>query len=123
MQIGDKVKRVCETLGDPYESGSTIKEYRKALDGVVVYIHPEGRYYVVDFGQGLRESFIMREINDAKQAKDRMTYLQRKNAHICVYCGVAPATRRGDTWLASCAVCRERERVRRRKYRAEGYVI
>ena len=123
MQVGDRVKRVCETLGDPYESGTTVKEYRKALDGKVVYIHPTGRYYVVDFGQGLGESFTTMELRDAKQAKNREAYMARREAHICVYCGIAPATQRGDTWLASCAECREKESIRRRKYRAEGYII
>ena len=123
MQVGDRVQRVCETLGDPFEDGGTVKEYRKALDGVVIYIHPQSRFYVVDFGQGLRESFATQELHNEKQTRERAAYLKRREAHICVYCGIAPATRRGDTWLTSCADCREKERIRRRKYRAEGLIV
>ena len=48
MKIGDKVTEMAETTG-------------RTLTGVVVYIHPEGRYYTVEFKNGeghFRESFV-----------------------------------------------------------------
>lgn len=48
MKIRDKVTERAETIS-------------KTLTGVVVYIHPEGRYYTVEFQNGesrFRESFM-----------------------------------------------------------------
>ena len=48
VKIGDKVTERAETIG-------------RTLTGVVVYIHPEGRYYTVEFKNGeghFRESFV-----------------------------------------------------------------
>lgn len=48
VKIGDKVTERAETIG-------------RTLTGVVVYIHPEVRYYTVEFKNGeghFRESFI-----------------------------------------------------------------
>ena len=36
MRVGDKVTEIVETIG-------------KTLTGMVVYIHPEGRYYTAEF--------------------------------------------------------------------------
>lgn len=49
MKIGDKVTERAETI-------------ERTLTGVVVYIHPDGRYYTVEFKNGeghFRESFIV----------------------------------------------------------------
>ena len=48
VKIRDKVTERAETIS-------------KTLTGVVVYIHPEGRYYTVEFQNGesrFRESFM-----------------------------------------------------------------
>lgn len=48
MKIGDKVTERAETIA-------------KTMTGVVVYIHPAGRYYTVEFQNGkdrFRESFM-----------------------------------------------------------------
>ena len=59
MKIGQKVLRVPETFfdSDPKEG----KASRHPLTGTVVYIHPQGRYHVVEFetrGGPVREAFL-----------------------------------------------------------------
>ncbi len=52
VKIGDTVIRWPVSLGD------TAHEKAKPMKGVVVYIHPKGRFHVVEFDQGIRESFL-----------------------------------------------------------------
>lgn len=57
MKIGDKVTMVPETL---LEESSDGKRYKRPMKGMVVYVHPKGRYYTVAFdtrGGPIRESF------------------------------------------------------------------
>lgn len=54
MQIGDYVTRKPVTIG----CGDDYSLARKPMRGRVVYIHPKGRYHVVQFGEhGPREAF------------------------------------------------------------------
>lgn len=58
MNIGDKVTRIPNFLMGHEQS--PIREAAKPLTGTVVYIHPQGRYYTVEFDLGLgkvRESY------------------------------------------------------------------
>lgn len=55
LRIGDIVIRKPATLRDSDGSKS------RAMRGRVIYIHPKGRYHVVEFGEPLyavRESFV-----------------------------------------------------------------
>lgn len=60
MQIGDMVKARPQTIGaDPL-----YKPAAPLTAGRVVYIHPAGRFCVLEFetrGGGIRESFMLRE--------------------------------------------------------------
>ena len=65
MKIGDRVQRVPETFGETEEirdRNRKRKARRRAYDGTVIYIHPLGRFYVVEFrsavtGESFREAF------------------------------------------------------------------
>ncbi len=61
MRIGDEVTRQPVTLRGEFESDESQRSLvRKILTGRVVYIHPERRYYTVEFrlfGWTFRESF------------------------------------------------------------------
>lgn len=60
MKVGDMVKRRPLTFHEYGESGDG-KAPGKAMTGRVVYIHPLGRYHVVEFelrGGPVRESFL-----------------------------------------------------------------
>ena len=46
MKIGQKVRRVPTGLTQMAESG---KQEHRPMTGKVVYIHPEGRYHLVEF--------------------------------------------------------------------------
>ena len=57
MKLGDKVSRVPETL---YDTVNLFKGGRREHVGTVVYIHPKGRFYTVEFeigGEKFRESY------------------------------------------------------------------
>lgn len=57
MKIGQKVRRVPTGLTQMAESG---KQEHRPMTGKVVYIHPEGRYHLVEFetwGGTVRECF------------------------------------------------------------------
>lgn len=60
MKVGDKVSRVPECLyGNDSQDIRQLRK-RKFHDGTIVYIHPQGRYYTVEFDLGLgkvRESY------------------------------------------------------------------
>lgn len=70
MKVGDKVKRKVE-FGS--EGGSLLP----AMEGTVVYVHPEGRFYTVEFcfGTGdrrrcLRESYPWKSRQIVETAED-----------------------------------------------------
>ncbi len=51
VRVGDTVTRCPITLGDTTDRKSG------PMKGVVVYVHPKGRFHVVSFGKGAREGF------------------------------------------------------------------
>ena len=56
IKVGDLVTRRPASFTDSVDG---VKAARK-MAGTVVYVHPQGRYHVVEFGQGakaVRESF------------------------------------------------------------------
>jgi len=60
MQGGDRVTRSPETFAEGVETRERQKPQPRAMTGRVVYIHPRGRYHVVEFevaGHRVRESF------------------------------------------------------------------
>lgn len=59
VQIGARVKRRSEKInGDTHEHGRLAS---REIEGVIVYIHPRGRYHMVEYdlprGKKLRECF------------------------------------------------------------------
>lgn len=57
MKVGETVMREIETWWEPHDRG---RSPRRRIPGRVVYIHPEGRYHVVEFdvrGVKIRESY------------------------------------------------------------------
>ena len=57
MKLGEKVVRMPETFRDYGEEGRT----PRAVAGRVTYIHPKGRFHMVEFetsGGALRECFL-----------------------------------------------------------------
>lgn len=65
MKLGDKIRVRCNwTEIDPARGaqGSNLKKHEYA-EGTVVYIHPRGRYYTLEFrfqAGTFRESFLCR---------------------------------------------------------------
>lgn len=58
LQVGDRVSRVCVALTG--QDGFNAKEPAR-LTGRVVWVHPEGRFHVVEFqlgGGAVRECFL-----------------------------------------------------------------
>lgn len=53
MKIGDKIRLTPESI-QPKKNSDLLLEPQTAT---VVYIHPKGRFYVVRFPAGYRESF------------------------------------------------------------------
>lgn len=54
LQVGDTVTR------RPYFAADGSSRAKEPVKGTVVYIHPKGRFHVVEFGEGknaVRESF------------------------------------------------------------------
>lgn len=62
MQIGDKVIRTPYTVGEGIPVGTVnSRNSGRPMRGTVVWIHPKGRFHVVEFevcGRKLRESFL-----------------------------------------------------------------
>ena len=62
MRVGDRVTRLAVTIEFPVMTDrGIIKSEHRPLSGRVVYIHPEGRYHVVEFdmpGGPVREAFM-----------------------------------------------------------------
>lgn len=57
-KVGDKVERYPITFTGDYDKPG--KKKRK-ITGTVVYVHPQGRYHIVEFavsGGAIREGFI-----------------------------------------------------------------
>ena len=55
VRVGDTVVRTPVTISADMESAG-----KRLMRGAVVYVHPRGRFHVVEFGEGrraLRESF------------------------------------------------------------------
>lgn len=61
LRIGQKVTRSPKTIGVMDDGNFSSKLVTKPLRGVVVYIHPKGRFHVVEFenlkGEKIRETF------------------------------------------------------------------
>ena len=56
VKVGDLVTRRPATFTDSTDGSKATRK----MSGTVVYVHPQGRYHVVEFGQGdraVRESF------------------------------------------------------------------
>lgn len=57
MKIGQKVRRMPLSLTQTVDNG---KQEHRPMTGKVVYIHPQGRYHIVEFevcGGTVRECF------------------------------------------------------------------
>ena len=60
MVLGQKVLRVPTIVEDVTRRVSKIISVKQSYPGIVVYIHPEGRFHVVEFTFGsckIRESY------------------------------------------------------------------
>lgn len=66
MQVGDTVSVSAETYDEK------MRVVRGERQGRVIYIHPKRRYYMVQFKDGTRESFIFQH-----RTSDQM--LEREN--------------------------------------------
>lgn len=53
MRIGDKIRLILESI-QPQKNSDLLLEPQTAT---VVYIHPQGRFYVVRFDCGFSETF------------------------------------------------------------------
>ena len=51
LRVGDTVVRCPVTFGGGEGKAA------KLMRGTVVYVHPKGRFHVVEFARGIRESF------------------------------------------------------------------
>lgn len=56
IKLGDRIKVKPVTFDVPGKDGKA-----KEIPGTVVYIHPEGRYCILEFEVGLRETVKLRE--------------------------------------------------------------
>ena len=56
MKLGDRITVKPVTFDIPVNGGKP-----KAIPGTVVYIHPEGRYCILEFEVGIRETVTLRE--------------------------------------------------------------
>ena len=62
IQIGAKVSRTVVIYGaNSADRTETVQE------GTVIYIHPRGRFYTVDFGRGIRQCYRFVEEADGDQ--------------------------------------------------------
>lgn len=61
LQVGQKVTRTPRTIGELDERNFSYKLNPQPMRGVVVYVHPKGRFHVVEFanqrGDTIRETF------------------------------------------------------------------
>jgi len=61
LQVGQKVTRTPKTFGALSETNFGTKLVAAPMRGVVVYVHPKGRFHVVAFpnlkGETVRETF------------------------------------------------------------------
>lgn len=55
VRVGERVTRYPLTILAPSETLGG--KNAKAMQGRVVYVHPRGKYHVVEFTGGIRESF------------------------------------------------------------------
>lgn len=59
--VGKKVTRIPRTIGVLDDSSFGTKLQARPMRGVVVYVHPKGRFHVVEFenlkGEKIRETF------------------------------------------------------------------
>lgn len=56
IKVGDRVTRRPISFTDSVDGGKTARK----MAGTVIYVHPQSRYHVVEFGRGaeaVRESF------------------------------------------------------------------
>ena len=56
IKLGDRIAVKPVTFDIPGNPGKP-----KAIPGTVVYIHPEGRYCILEFEVGIRETVTLRE--------------------------------------------------------------
>lgn len=54
VRVGDSVLRQPVTFTDSV----TDSKVARVMRGTVVYVHPKGRFHVVEFSRGIRESFM-----------------------------------------------------------------
>lgn len=59
IRIGAKVSRTVVIYG-----ANSADRTEKVREGTVIYIHPQGRFYTVDFGGGIRQCYRFKEGND-----------------------------------------------------------
>lgn len=60
MRIGDRVRRMPTIVED--KNGNRGWNATEPQPGTVTYIHPRGRFYVVQFDMGFSEAFSFREV-------------------------------------------------------------
>ena len=56
MKIGDKVTRIPQSFSDI--DIKTGKQNQRPMRAKITYIHPNNRFYAVEFESGVRESFM-----------------------------------------------------------------
>lgn len=60
VKVGDKVRRKPQTFSSIVDEISSHTKLKTEHVGKVIYVHPKGRFHVVEFGAGewaVRESF------------------------------------------------------------------
>jgi hypothetical protein len=61
VKVGQRVTRTPKTIGVLDDTNFGTKLQAKPMRGVVVYVHPKGRFHVVEFenlkGEKIRETF------------------------------------------------------------------
>ena len=62
IRIGAKVSRTVVIYG-----ANSADRTEKVQEGTVIYIHPRGRFYTVDFGRGIRQCYRFVEEADGDQ--------------------------------------------------------
>lgn len=63
IEVGNEIKELPVTFGEMTGKGTALST-GKRMRGTVVYVHPEGRFYTLDFGHGCRESFIITDLEE-----------------------------------------------------------
>lgn len=59
MKIGDRIMRI-QSVNDQSKYRPDTVEYTPR-PCTIVYIHPKRRFYIVEFDDGFRESYLLRE--------------------------------------------------------------